>query len=275
MFTCVVLVSLSRYVAVFVAMGGILVCLNQSQADKTHACDGDSCLDDWAPYILASLCSAFCSAFNSVLGEFLLNKDKKNPILAVCEVSFFNSFIPFCTIGTFVLVTQWWENDPSSFFYRGPRCVKDECCEGYGTYRGYLEAHTIQNQTCWHDQFSPKAVGGPPLRPWGMIADQVSAAGHGTTFVMVALGLCVSKMVDRIAKFYIVALQGAFFFALLDTFRRLATAMVAVVVTDRPTPRLSPPQCAVRGLLLLLPPPPPPPPSGGRTGGRADTSRAW
>eukprot|EP01043_Picozoa_sp_COSAG02_P008808 COSAG02_NODE_288_length_25612_cov_29.808529_8_plen_241_part_00 len=39
-------------------------------------------------------------------------------------------------------------------------------------------------------------------------------------------------MVDRIAKFYIVALQGAFFFALLDTFRRLATAIVAIFAFD-------------------------------------------
>ena len=63
-----------------------------------------------------------------------------------------------------------------------------------------------------------------------MIYDYIVSENLGTLFTMVACGLCVSKMVDRIAKFYIVALQGAFFFALLDTFRRLATAIVAVLV---------------------------------------------
>ena len=89
-----------QYVAVVLAMAGIVVCLSGSKSDggSETNCDGNSCLDDWAPYILAAIGSAFCSAFNSVLGEFLLSKDKKNPILAVCEVSFFNSFVPFCCI---------------------------------------------------------------------------------------------------------------------------------------------------------------------------------
>jgi drug/metabolite transporter (DMT)-like permease len=100
-----------QYLAVACAMCGIALVMLQKESDadrlKQH-CDGDSCIDDWAPYIVASLFSALFSATNSVLGEFLLSKDKKNPILGVCEVSFFNSFIPFCSIGIFMLVTHWW-----------------------------------------------------------------------------------------------------------------------------------------------------------------------
>ena len=35
-------------------------------------------------------------------------------------------------------------------------------------------------------------------------------------------------MFDRICKFYIISLSGAFFFAILDTFRRMATGLAAV-----------------------------------------------
>ena len=221
-----------QYVSVLCAMAGIAVCMTGSQSDKAHTCDGDSCIDDWAPYITAALLSALCSAGNSVLGEFLLSKDKKNPILAVCEVSFFNSFVPFCTIGMFILCTQWWENNPHSIFYRGPACVAQ-----------YISP---DNTTCLEDYYGcvhevavscRRPEDQPDLRPWSQIWEHLSSSTatggpHVHVFVMVAFGLCVSKMIDRVAKFYIVALQGAFFFALLDTFRRLATAIIAVIAFD-------------------------------------------
>lgn len=91
------------------------------------------------------------------------------------------------------------------------------------------------------------------LRPWGVIADYIKRPDvNGQTltalFCAVAFGLCISKMVDRIAKFYIVALQGAFFFALLDTFRRLATAIVAVFAFDE---ALTPAKVAALMLSIL------------------------
>jgi hypothetical protein len=186
--------------------------------------------------VQASLLSAFFSACNSVLGEFLLSKDKKNPLLAVCEVSFFNSFIPFCVISVFLVATQWWKacDDPCN-----------SCARSDGTFCGddhdqcaLVEPGCASNDWCVNP--SPAQPAGEKLhtcythlRPWGVIHDYITRPdgnGHTLTvlFCGVAFGLCISKMVDRIAKFYIVALQGAFFFALLDTFRRLATAIVAV-----------------------------------------------
>ena len=47
------------------------------------------------------------------------------------------------------------------------------------------------------------------LRPWTVIAGDMSSRHLGGLFLAVAGGLCVSKMVDRVAKFYIVALQVA------------------------------------------------------------------
>ena len=52
------------------------------------------------------------------------------------------------------------------------------------------------------------------LRPWAVIAGDMSSMIMiiimlGGLFLAVAGGLCVSKMVDRVAKFYIVALQVA------------------------------------------------------------------
>eukprot|EP01044_Picomonas_judraskeda_P010370 COSAG03_NODE_1328_length_4314_cov_42.348517_3_plen_50_part_00 len=40
-------------------------------------------------------------------------------------------------------------------------------------------------------------------------------------------------MFDRICKFYIISLSGAFFFAILDTFRRMATGLAAVCFSFR------------------------------------------
>ena len=182
----------------------------------------------------ASLLSAFFSACNSVLGEFLLSKDKKNPLLAVCEVSFFNSFIPFIAIGAFLVATQWWTacHDPCNSCEHpdGTVCGIDTC--------ELVDSECAKNEWCVNPTAdNPAGLKAHTcythLRPWGVIYDYIKQPDeNGQTltalFCAVAFGLCISKMVDRIAKFYIVALQGAFFFALLDTFRRLATAMVAV-----------------------------------------------
>ena len=59
---------------------------------------------------------------------------------------------------------------------------------------------------------------------WQMI----SASAVTVAVLTIALGLAISKMIDRLCKFYIIALSGAFFFALLDTFRRMATGLLAV-----------------------------------------------
>ena len=102
-----------QYLAVLCAMAGIAVCMLQKQSDAEQTqnhCDGDSCIDDWAPYIAASLMSAFCSATNSVLGEFLLSKDKKNPILAVCEVcllSLWVSCVCGCVLCVWMCLCVW------------------------------------------------------------------------------------------------------------------------------------------------------------------------
>ena len=166
--------------------------------------------------VQASLLSAFFSACNSVLGEFLLSKDKKNPLLAVCEVSFFNSLIPFCAIGAFLVATQWWEECDDQCSPEEDWCINPSTAHPAGEHP----------HTCYTH-----------LRPWAQIYNDITTPdedGHSLTFLFcaVAFGLCISKMVDRIAKFYIVALQGAFFFALLDTFRRLATAIVAIFAFD-------------------------------------------
>ena len=49
-----------QYMAVLCAMSGIVVCLAdpKGDSDKNHACDGNSCIDDWAPYILVRRSSA-------------------------------------------------------------------------------------------------------------------------------------------------------------------------------------------------------------------------
>jgi hypothetical protein len=149
-------------------------------------------------------------------------------MLAVCEVSFFNSFIPFCTIGAFLVATNWWQacDDPCLAFEdtEGQSCIAGVNSPGDGC---------VQNKWCVMPDAQHPAGTQPHtcithLRPWGVIHDYIDRNNLTVLFSMVAFGLCVSKMVDRIAKFYIVALQGAFFFALLDTFRRLATAIVAV-----------------------------------------------
>ena len=138
---------------------------------------------------------------------------------------------------SFMLATQWWENDPHSYFYRGPHT----CANGTNYYETITTDRPQGDLSCTCDLHSTcdpalgtdidkclQSCANPPLRPWSQIASDVKEAGNGYVFVIVAFGLCVSKMIDRVSKFYIVALQGAFFFALLDTFRRLAVAIVAI-----------------------------------------------
>ena len=154
----------------------------------------------------------------------------------MCEVSFFNSFIPFITIGAFLVATQWWKacDDPCNSCEHPDGTFCDTC--------DLVHSKCANNEWCVNPTADNPAGLKPHtcythLRPWGVIYDYITRPDENgqtltTLFCGVAFGLCISKMVDRIAKFYIVALQGAFFFALLDTFRRLATAMVAVFAFD-------------------------------------------
>eukprot|EP01052_Picozoa_sp_SAG31_P066905 SAG31_NODE_25698_length_456_cov_0.868347_1_plen_106_part_00 len=50
-----------QYLAVVCAMAGIAVCMMQKQSDhksNEYVCDGDSCIDDWAPCEIAPLSSS-------------------------------------------------------------------------------------------------------------------------------------------------------------------------------------------------------------------------
>jgi|EP01046_Picozoa_sp_COSAG06_P039259 drug/metabolite transporter (DMT)-like permease len=107
----------------------------------------------------AALASALLSAINSVLSEFLLSKDKANPLIAVSEVSFFNSAVPSLLL---------------------PIAM---------TWTGELDLYEAKLTAL---ELVPGAV---------------------VTVGCLALGLCLSKMLDRLCKFYIISLSGAFFFA--------------------------------------------------------------
>ena len=125
--------------------------------------------------LLAALASALCSTSSSVLSDFLLKKEKNKGLLAVSEVSFFNSVIPFFVMPFVMLATG--------------------------------EVHE------YGPQWDRLAVTGGDLRLFA-------------AFLCVCLGL--GKMCDRLSKFTLIANSGAFFFAILDTFRRMGTGLLSV-----------------------------------------------
>lgn len=89
--------TLYHYSAVLITVVGILLL---GMSEEAAAPQTSSKSEAGAPSVsvsvavVSSLGSALLSAVNSVLSEFLLSKDKSNPLVSVSEVSFFNSFVP-------------------------------------------------------------------------------------------------------------------------------------------------------------------------------------
>ena len=186
--------SVYHYAAVGITVFGILLLALSADSPHPAAAAAASAPREALPApppavgrgaaIAAALASALLSAINSVLGEFLLSKDKANPLLAVSEVSFFNAFVPSLCL-------------PFAMFQTGEVWLY----------------HDKYSELAAHDDWAGGAANGSDVV--GIVA-------------WLALGLALSKMIDRICKFYIISLSGAFFFAILDTFRRMATGLIAV-----------------------------------------------
>ena len=65
------------------------------------------------------------------------------------------------------------------------------------------------------------------------VAD-VRAHNNMVPFVLCCVGLGISKMIDRASKFTMVSMRGAFFYAIVDSFRKVFTAMCAIWVLGEP-----------------------------------------
>ena len=186
-------------------MSGILLICTTDQSDQHYDCGGESCIVKWFPWICASLGSAVFSACNVVLSEWLLSSDSGgNKLLAVCEVAFFNSILPFCVLIAFAICTQWWHGPPGT----AEECTsavdnsQAQSCSLVSSGNGYSGSCVADGETAGSGGCTYN-----PIPSWEFLAVDIPRRALTIPFIFICAGLCCAKMVDRLTKFYVVSLK--------------------------------------------------------------------
>lgn len=94
-----------HYLAAALATGGMIVVAASNGQDGEYVCDGDTCIDDYAPGLGCSVGAAVLIALNAVVSESLLKAHKAAGPLGAIEAAMFYSIIPMCLTPLVALVT--------------------------------------------------------------------------------------------------------------------------------------------------------------------------
>jgi drug/metabolite transporter (DMT)-like permease len=94
-----------HYIAAVLATGGMIVVAASNGQDGEYVCDGDTCIDDYAPGLGCSVAAAVLVAANAVISESLLKAHKASGPLGAVEAAMFYSIIPMLLTPLVALVT--------------------------------------------------------------------------------------------------------------------------------------------------------------------------